>query len=347
MIIPLVLLLILSIAVIYTSSAVLAIQQGIFALIGITSYFSIRSLDYRSLKPLIIYFYVVVLVLLLITLLIGIETRGSTRWISFGPINMQPSEFAKISLILSLALFWSSNFPTWKNTCKSLLITLPFALIVFIQPDLGTALTIIFIWLVTLFAANIDWLKIAVISLIGFIIIPLTWIFLRDYQKQRILSFIFPAQDPLGSGYNVIQSTIAVGSGMFWGKGIGGGTQSHLQFLPEFRTDFIFAFMAEELGFLGSLILLGLFAVIFFFLFRMLQKSKDRFGELIIVGVLGMILFQFLINIGMNIGILPITGITLPLLSYGGSSILTTMIALGLVSSVGKFGTKSKSFDMD
>ncbi len=172
--------------------------------------------------------------------------------------------------------------------------------------------------------------------------LPVLWFFLQDYQRRRVISFINPNVDPQGIGFHVIQSMIAVGSGEFFGRGIGSGTQSRLQFLPEFRTDFIFAFIAEELGFMGTCIILVLYSSLFYFLMRILSKSKDRFGELITVGVLSMLFFQIFVNIAMNVGLLPITGITLPLLSYGGSSIITILISLGLVASVAKFGVKKK-----
>jgi len=214
--------------------------------------------------------------------------------------------------------------------------------LVFRQPDLGTTLTLVFIWLAMLIGANISLPKLVLMSLVGAVVTPLGWFLLQDYQKHRIISFFSPNLDPQGIGFHVIQSMIAVGSGELFGRGLGRGTQSRLRFLPEFQTDFIFAFIAEELGFLGSVIVLVFYSIIFFLGFRLLQKVSDRFGELIIIGVLSMLFFQITINIGMNAGILPITGITLPLLSYGGSSIITTLLSLGLVASVARFGCSKK-----
>lgn len=290
-------------------------------------------------------FYFIIVFLLLITLLLGFETRGSIRWIPLGLFNLQPSEFAKPVLILTMSYFWSRNKPTWKNIILSFAIIAPICLFIFKQPDLGTTLTVLFIWLCILFASQIEFWKMFSLGFLTFISVPFIWNLLQDYQKRRILSFLNPAIDPQGIGFHVIQSTIAVGSGEFWGRGLGRGTQSRLQFLPEFRTDFIFAFIAEELGFIGSMIILGLFAFILLLLIRILFKSGDRFGELIIVGVFAMMFFQIFINIGMNIGLLPITGITLPLLSYGGSSMITTLISLGLVSSISKYGVKRRDVD--
>jgi rod shape determining protein RodA len=346
MIIPILLLLSLSVAVIFSSNANLAVQQFIYALIGIVFYFFLSKFNYKVLRQVIKPLYLFILVCLVIVLILGIETRGSVRWISLGVFNFQPSEFAKPILILALAQFWSKHQASWLNILKSLLILGPFFGLVFKQPDLGTALTLLFIWLSILFAANISFLKIIILSGLGLIAIPISWIFLQEYQKHRVLSFLSPEQDPKGIGFHVIQSTIAVGSGGFFGRGLGRGTQSRLQFLPEFRTDFIFAFIAEELGFIGSAIVIVLYSLVFFFIFKTLSQINDRFGELICVGVMGMMFFQIIVNIGMNIGILPITGITLPFLSYGGSSVISTIICLGFVGSVAKFGIKKREISI-
>lgn len=345
MIIPAILLLSLSTLVIYSSSQQLAISQLIFGVVGAVLFFAIRLFDYRSLKRLVLPMYAVILILLLITLFAGDITRGSMRWIPIGPFNLQPSEFAKPVLILTLGTFWYNRKASWINIFKSIGILLPFAFLVFRQPDLGTALTISIIWFSILIAANISIKKLAIMTLAFITTLPIVWSFLHEYQRNRIESFLAPTSDPQGIGFHVIQSMIAVGSGELTGRGIGLGTQSRLQFLPEFQTDFIFAFIAEELGFVGSVLVLILYATLFYFLYKLLSKARDKFGELIIVGVMGMILFQMVVNIGMNTGIMPITGITLPFLSYGGSSIVTTFISLGLVSSVARYGLKRKEVD--
>ncbi len=345
MIIPAILLLCLSTLVIFSSSQPLAISQFIFGVVGVMLFFLIRMFDYRSLRRMVIPMYIIILVLLVITLFMGDVTRGSMRWIPIGPFNLQPSEFAKPVLILTLGTFWYARKASWMNIFKSLGILLPFALLVFRQPDLGTALTLSVIWLAILIAANVSVKKLMLMVLVFLITLPIAWSFLHDYQRNRIESFLAPTSDPQGIGFHVIQSMIAVGSGELMGRGIGSGTQSRLQFLPEFQTDFIFAFIAEELGFVGSVLVLLLYATLFYFLYRYLSKVRDKFGECIIIGVSGMIFFQMVVNIGMNTGIMPITGITLPLLSYGGSSIVTTFISLGLVSSVSKYGLKRKEID--
>lgn len=337
---PVLLIFLLGFAVIFSSSPDLAIQQLIYGVVGLGIYFFLSSFDYRSLKVFIKPVYIFILITLLITFILGIETRGSVRWIPIGPFNFQPSEFAKPVLILAIAAFWSQHKPTWKNIFISFLILLPIAAFIFRQPDLGTTLTIIFIWLCMLWASHISFFKIGILSTLAALIIPSSWFFLHEYQKQRIYSFLSPTNDPQGVGFHVIQSMIAVGSGEFWGRGLGRGTQSRLQFLPEFRTDFIFAFIAEELGFLGSFTIVVLYILLFTLLLRTLSQTKDRFGDLIITGTIGMLLFQVIVNMGMNLGLLPITGITLPLLSYGGSSVITTFICLGFVASIRKYSMK-------
>ncbi len=342
MIIPILLIIFFGLTVIYSSSPPLAIQQALYGVAGLIGYFFLRRFDYRSITPLLKYMYGLIILLLIITLIIGFESRGSVRWIPLGLFNFQPSEFAKIVIILCLSHFWTTHMPTWKNIGKSLIILAPMALLIFRQPDLGTMLTVVFIWLVLLLASHISMWKVSFLGLFGLIGIPTTWLFLHDYQKQRIYSFMSPSADPQGIGFHVIQSMIAVGSGQLMGRGLGRGTQSRLQFLPEFRTDFIFAFIAEELGLIGSLLVIVLYSAIFYFMFRLLGRIGDRFGELIVIGVFAMMFFQITVNIGMNIGVLPITGITLPFLSYGGSSMITTLISFGLVASVAYFGIKKR-----
>lgn len=340
MIIAACLLAILGVVVVFSSSPTQAYQQGLFALIGVGLFFGFSRFDYRALKSVSWLGYGVVLVLLVVVFILGVETRGSVRWITIGWVNIQPSELAKPVLILVLAYFWQNRRVTWKNIGLSLVILLPVFLFVFRQPDLGTALTIMSIWGSLLVGANISFFKVMLMSLIGVMAAPISWHFLEDYQKSRLWSFLVPGNDPLGVGFHVIQSQIAVGSGQLFGRGLGRGTQSRLQFLPEFRTDFIFAFIAEELGLFGAGIVLSLYAVIFYFCLRIMTKSRDRLGNLVVSGVIGMLVFQMVVNVGMNIGVMPVTGITLPLLSYGGSSLLVTFVCLGLVDSVRKFGQK-------
>lgn len=323
----------IGILVIYSSSKELAIQQSIFTISGLIFFFLISGLELQSIKALINPLYILILVLLVAVLILGFETRGTLRWIPLGIFNIQPSEFAKPILILFLAKFWSENLPSWLNIFKCFLLISPAILLVFKQPDLGSSLTLVAIWLGVLLVTHIPVKKVMVLILIIAFVIPISWLFLHGYQKERILSFLAPQSDPLGKGYNVIQSTIAVGSGELLGRGLGMGTQSRLQFLPEFRTDFIFASIAEELGFVGALLILSLYLLLLAYCLLAAQKINSQFGFLVILGVVSMLLFQIFVNIGMNIGLLPITGITLPLISYGGSSLIATLLSLGMVAS--------------
>ncbi len=332
-----------SVLVIFSSSKELALQQFIFSIIGLFIFFFVARVDYRALEAILKPGYLLIIFLLIFVIILGFETRGSTRWIPLGIFNLQPSEFAKPILILCLASFWSKRVPSWKNVFLSLMMILLPALLIFRQPDLGTALTVGALWVGTTFLTNLSFKKILTIVIITMLLLPATWFTLHTYQRQRIVSFLSPASDPLGQGYNVIQSTIAVGSGEFFGRGLGHGTQSRLQFLPEYRTDFIFAAIAEELGFLGAGLLLVILACLVTYCLRVGSQAVDSFGMLICSGVAIMILFQTIVNVGMNLGVLPITGITLPLVSYGGSSMVATLLSLGLVVSVAR---SRRSVDM-
>ena len=311
----------------------LAIRQSVFAVVGITIFWIVSQSDIRTWRSLAWVFYIVSVLLLLIVFIYGLEVRGSLRWIDLGFFRLQPSEIVKISTILMLAHFLSSrNMRRLKNIAVSGLIALIPSVLIFIQPDLGSALILIFIWLGMVVVTEVP-KKYFLAGLALFIgILPLLYGLLQPYQKERILTFFDPGRDPLGSGYNVVQSIIAVGSGGLTGLGFGRGTQSHLNFLPEHHTDFIFATLAEELGLLGSVLLLLLFGIV---IFRLLRGSLKlpRFGGLVLIGLLVLIFSQTVINIGMNIGLAPVTGITLPFVSYGGSSLVTLLFGLGLAQS--------------
>lgn len=330
----------ISILVIYSSSPQLAFNQLIFAAIGILIYFFISQFDYKAMKNLIVPLYIIIVLFLLFLAIVGVEVRGVIRWIPLLFFNFQPAEIAKPISALFLAYFWTRNAPSWFNIFKSFLIIAPAVFLIFIQPALGSALAIIGLWLSLLIAIRVSLKKILTLGIIVLTVLPLVWFTLQDYQKLRVLSFLSPQTDPLGHGYNLIQSTIAVGSGQLFGKGLGFGTQSRFQFLPEGRTDFIFASIAEEFGFLGALFLIGVYFLLISYCFKVAHNCEDFFGYLLTIGISSMLTFQIFVNIGMNIGLLPITGITLPLVSYGGSSLISTMISLGLVASVAKFSLK-------
>ncbi len=315
------------------------INQVIFAAIGLGLMFALSMFNYRNLKNITAYLYIFSIIALIIVLILGKTVSGSTRWIDLGFFNFQPSEITKLILVIVLAKYFSSNLREIKFF-KHLLITgiytaIPVALVL-LEPDLGTALSFIIIWAVMLLVVGARFLYLALVGMGAGATFPLAWFFiLRDYQKERLLTFLNPQGDPLGSGYNVAQSIITIGSGGILGRGLGYGPQSHLNFLPVQHTDFVFAVLAEELGFVGGIFLIVLLAVLFWRLFKAAKVSLDNFGKLISVGIITIIVFQVIINIGMNLGIMPVTGIPLPLVSYGGSSLLFFMLSFGIILSIG------------
>lgn len=328
-------------------------QLTIF-LISLIFFFIFSQIDYRIYKPLTPIIYGLSLILLLTTMAFGRQVRGSTRWLVLGPLVFQTSEIVKPMLIISFSGFFlpkyqkirSLKISSIKHLFKNVLILFLPLILIFKQPDLGSTLIIAVIWLGLIFISGFNvWILIAgcLLSIAGF---PIIWHFLKDYQRMRLLTFLTPGLDPKGAGYHAIQAMIAVGSGGLLGKGLGMGTQSHLRFLPEFHTDFIFASLAEELGLFGSLLFTACYLLLLWRLLKISQNSSDAYGALVCLGIFSMIFSQVFINIGMNIGILPITGITLPLVSYGGSSLVSTMIALGIAESIAKRKKKEKIMEI-
>jgi rod shape determining protein RodA len=325
---------ILSLVVLTSISPERVGQQALMFVIGLFVFIYLSAQDsavYKTFAPIS---YFVAVFFLAITLVLGETLRGSTRWISIAGFQLQAGEFVKPLLTLAFAHFLTRYPPKiFKNLVINLVLFAIPVLLIFKQPDLGTALAVSSIWLAEVFVAGISyWIIGASLGTMALIssFIP---VFLHDYQIRRLETFIDPYRDPLGSGYNVIQSIIAVGSGGFLGKGLGGGTQSHLRFLPERHTDFIFASLAEELGAIGSLLVLFTLGGLLYRLLILATHSRINSSRLIYLGAFGYLFFQTFINVGMNIGIAPVTGVTLPLISYGGSSILATAITLGIVSS--------------
>lgn len=308
-------------------------------IVGLGSYLMVSRIDLKILSRFIYILFILSLILLVITFIVGQVTRGSVRWIKIAGLNFQASEFVKPMLILFFGGIASQlNFRKLKNLGKYILLLIPPGFLIFKQPDLGNTLVLIFIWLTILLASNIKWQYLLIGSLLFIALIPFAWHGLKPYQQQRIQTFINPTWDPLGSGYHTLQAMISVGSGKMIGKGFGSGTQSQLRFLPENHTDFIFASFAEDFGLLGSTLLLIIYAILLFNILKAAKNIPDTFCQLICLAVFGMIVFQILVNIGMNIGIVPVTGITLPLFSFGGSSLVSTYIALGLVQSAANLG---------
>ncbi len=329
----------ISLLIIFSITKSLATNQMVFWVAGLVILYISSQFDYENWKNLAIPVYAISLVFLLVLLVIGDPVRGSVRWIDLGIFRFQPSELAKAASIFLLATFYrDKSAEQIKNLFVSFLIILPAIAMVLIQPDLGNTLAFFAIWLGISMAAGFKPKHMVILFAAALIIGISLFEMLAPYQKQRITSFIDPTADPLGTGYNMIQSKIAVGSGGFLGKGFSRGSQSQLNFLPEAESDFIFASIAEQLGFLGAGLLIALFA---WMITRIIgiAKAKDKFAQLLVVGVASFLMLQFLISVGMNMGILPVTGITFPLVSYGGSSLLTTLFLLGVVFSVARKGT--------
>ncbi len=333
------LLLTLGLTVLFSTNPEAAKQQVIFAGVGLVLYLGMSFLDYRAWRFYASFLYLLALLLLVLVILTAPGVKGSVRWLNFGVFNLQPSELAKFCLTILLAKLLTPFYDRWlklPRVITSLLLTLPIMVLVFLQPDFGMTLIISGLWLGMIFYAGLDPRHFVGFLLLGGIISFPFWNLLKPYQQERLVTFFNPYLDPLGSGYHVLQSTIAVGSGGLLGRGFGRGTQSHLKFLPEHYTDFVFASYAEEWGFLGSAIMLLLFAFMCWRILKIASCSMDDFGAMLCIGVLMVILLQVLINVGMNLGIMPITGLTLPLISYGGSSLITVMMSLGLVQSVAR-----------
>lgn len=312
-------------------------QQAFMFGIGFLIYFYLANQDiavYKTLAPL---GYLISIVLLGATLLLGESIRGSVRWIGIGTFQLQTGELAKPLLVLAFGYFLGLFPPkNLKNIALNLLVFALPTFLIFKQPDLGTALSVSSIWLAQVFVSGISYWLMAIVGSLGILGIRFLPSILHDYQLRRLETFIDPFRDPLGAGYNVIQSIIAVGSGGIFGKGLGHGTQSHLRFLPERHTDFIFASLAEELGAVGSILVLICLGGLLYRLLTLATHTLSHSSRLIYLGTFGFLFFQTFINIGMNIGIAPVTGVTLPLISYGGSSILAIAITLGIVASAAR-----------
>ncbi len=296
-------------------------------------------LSYRSFLSLSYFLYLLSLAMLVAVLIIGKVHLGAQRWIKLGPLALQPSEFAKLATILCLANFLGSHH-SWEKKKRVMLIAtilclVPAALILK-QPDLGSAILFFPMLVALLFLWGIRYRYLIFSSLAGVVTLPFLWETLKGYQKKRILVFLNPSLDPLGSGYTALQARIAVGSGGLFGKGYLAGTQSQLQFVPEHHTDFIFSVIGEEWGYAGALLLLVLYGFLFHASIQVMKQTTDIKAKLLVAGILSVLFAQIFINIGMSFGLMPITGITLPLVSYGGSSLVATAIALGLILSIHK-----------
>jgi rod shape determining protein RodA len=311
------------------------VRQIIWVALGAAAYVAATLYDYRRLRGLAPSLYLVMLVALLAVHLVGHTALGARRWLSVAGFPLEPSELSKLLLVVVLGAYLSRDERiTWRAFAGALGLVAAPAALVLVQPDLGTTIVLLAVSVAMLFLAGARPAQLGAIVAAGAVAVPLLPHILHGYQRRRLEIFLDPTRDPLGAGYNLLQARIAVGSGGLFGRGWLQGLQGQLGFVPERATDFVFATFAEEFGLAGSLVLLTLFGVLLLRLLRTASVAPDRFGELLAAGVFGMILVQVVENVGMNIGLLPIAGIPLPLISYGGSATITTLAALGLAQSV-------------
>ncbi len=314
------------------------IKQIYWLIYGLAGMMLMLLLDYRSMERFAYIFYVVIVAVLIFVAISGKSASGAQRWVSFGPIRFQPSEIAKIVLIITLARYFDDRKIKGLYRIRDLIVPAVIVLIPAIliakQPDLGTAIVLLFIFLSIALFMGINPKSFFILSGVFLASLPLLWHFMKDYQKKRILTLIDPKADPLGSGYHIIQSQIAIGSGGYTGKGILSGTQSQLNFLPEKHTDFIFAVFAEEMGFIGAAVLIALYIILLMKGIDVIYRARDRSGALMAAGVISMLAFHIIFNIGMTTGIFPVVGIPLPFMSYGGSSLVTNFMAIGLLLNI-------------
>lgn len=322
--------------------------QSAALVLGIGAMSAVIFFSYKYFEKLRFLIFAVGVGLLILVLAIGKLSHGTQGWIVLGPVTLQPSEIAKVCFIITLSLHISKSYDTLNSskTLVGLLIHLIcYAFPVLLQPDFGTATVFVVIFAFELFFAGLHKKYIISVLAAGAVISPIVWLFLEEYQKNRIIALFFPENDPTGSGYHVLQSKLAVGSGMIWGRGYLGGPQTQYGYLPEKQTDFVFSVVGEEFGLIGAIFIA---ALLFLIVYRCFDNAKscshDTFGEMICIGVGSMIFFHVIENIGMCLGLLPITGIPLPFISYGGSSLVTCFIAIGLVQNV-RMRRRATKFD--
>lgn len=313
-------------------------KQILFAGVGIVLLFFFAFLDSYFLKSFSKYLYILGFIILVSVLIFGSTIRGTKGWFSIFGFGLQPVEFIKIVLILYLANYFS-GLATKVKTARHFLIsaggTFLLIFLVLMQPDFGSALILGTIWLIMIIAAGFPKKYFIIVGVAAIVVLTVAWLFLfKPYQKERIQTFLNPSANSLESGYNISQAMIAVGSGGLIGKGVGFGSQSQLKFLPEAQNDFIFAVISEELGLLGVLLVLGFYSLFFYRCFSSLRKVGNDFGIYFIIGSAGLIFIQMFINIGMNLGIMPVVGLALPFVSYGGSSLLSLLILVGIIENI-------------
>ena len=306
--------------------------------LGLVAFVVCLVVDYRVLADHAALVYGGLLLLLMYALFFGVEVGGARRWIDLGPFNLQPSEFGKISIALVLGVFYADSRRGKRRLSDWVIgvaiVAVPFILIAR-EPDLGTAVTLLPVCLTIMIFAGLRLKFLAAMAIIGVLLAPVAWTYaLEDYQRSRVASFLDPEQDPRGAGYQQIQARITVGSGGLTGKGFLQGTQSQYNFLPVAHNDFIFSVLAEEQGFLGVLFVLGLYLFVILRSLDAARVAKDRVGMLLVAGITAGFTFQVIYNVTMSAGLAPVKGLTLPLLSYGGSSIIATLMGFGLILNV-------------
>ena len=314
--------------------------QIISAILGLIAILALSSIDYKILGKLYIPIYIVCNLLLVAVLIFGTgdEDWGARSWLSIGGFAFQPAELAKIGVIISVAKI----IDKYKSTINQPLVLLKILLfaglpigLIAVQPDFGTAVVFVFFLFVMLFAADLKFKYFRYAIMLGFISLPILWFSLKDYQRKRVLNFLDPEHDTSNSGYQAMQAKIAVGSGKIHGRGLFKGVQTQFGYIPEKHTDLIFAVIGEELGLIGGIVLLLLYFMMLYRLIKIAQETKDTFGSLMVIGIAGMLGIHIWENIAMTIGLMPITGIPLPFISYGGTFLLINMTCIGIALSVG------------
>jgi rod shape determining protein RodA len=313
-------------------------RQAAFLAFGMVVLFVFATLDYRLLTSIAYPVYIALLVVLVIISVIGTISGGAQRWLTIGDFLFQPSELIKVAVILALAYYLSSHEERAESILTplgALVILAPAVALIYLQPNLSTALAILTIGGVMLIVGGLRWRHALLLIIAGAASALLAWRYLlQDYMKDRVLMFLDPTQVSVADRYNIDQAVISIGSGGWLGRGLFSGSQNQLHFLRVRHTDFIFSVTAEELGFVGAVVLIALFALLLWRLVRIASIARDTFGRLIVTGVATMILLQFVVNIGMNLNLVPVSGMPLPFISYGGSSLLTMLIGIGLAESV-------------
>lgn len=336
LLLPVMVLVLLGLTTLFSINIELFRNQLLFLIFSIFVFFFFSHVDYKAIKLYALAFYIISIVLLVLLFFFGVESRGATRWFYIFGVSIQSSEIIKPFLLLSLSSYLSTKERSFQTLIILLILLLPIVFLIYKQPDLGNAIIYIFVTILVVVVSSFPLWWFAAGLVLSFIVSPFFWGLLHEYQRERVITFFYPTKDPLGTSYNAIQSIIAIGSGMILGRGMNQGTQSTLKFLPERHTDFIFATISENLGFIGSLIIVFSFSFLLIRIFLLYTKADDSFSKLFTASSFFLILVQMFSNIGMNVGYLPIVGVALPFVSYGGSSLLSHFILLGILSSMNK-----------